>query len=225
MSKCAAAIRSFLTGAAALSLGIAIGLFGCDRSGEQPMMAPRDPNTPPPSTQDMTMPQEEARRDVERIPELGMGKAVKIGDEVWMQYPNGMKIYDIRPGSGLHAQPGMTMHVYYKGTFPDGRVFDQSLDKPFEFVLGTHGIIEGWNLAVSTMVQGGKRKVFIPSALAYGTHGALPKIYPNQDLIFEIELLQVTGKAVDFPETKPADTQALLSPTMGPSTGPATKPK
>lgn len=224
MSKRAAAIRSLLTGTAALTLGVAIGLFGCDRSSDQSMMAARDPATPPPppsATQNATAPEQEVRKDVERIPELGLGQAVKIGDEVWTKYPNGMKIYDIRPGSGIHPQPGETMHVHYKGTFPDGRVFDQSLDKPFEFVLGTHGIIEGWNLAVSTMATGGKRKVYIPSALAYGARGSLPTIYPNQDLVFEIELLQVTGKAVTFPETKPADTQALLAPTMGP----ATKPK
>ena len=220
MSKRAAGIRSVLMGAAALSLGVAIGLFGCDRSSDQTMMAHAHPASPPPSTQDMAPPQEEVRRDVERIPDLGLGKAVKIGDEVWTQYPNGMKIYEIRPGSGMHPQPGETMHVYYTGTFPDGRVFDQSLDKPFEFVLGTHGIIEGWNLALSTMLQGGKRKVFIPSALAYGAHGSLPKIYPNQDLIFEIELLKVTGKGVTFPETKPAETQSFQSPTMGPSTKP-----
>ncbi len=71
------------------------------------------------------------------------------------------------------------------------------------------------------MQVGGKRKVLIPSKLAYGTQGSLPTIRPNQDLMFEIELLSVTGRAVNFPETKPASTQALLAPAMGPSTGPA----
>ena len=218
-------LRSLLTGATALSLGVAIGLFGCDRSGNQTVVAPRDPSAAPPSTQDATLPTEEVRTDVERIPELGLGHAIKVGDEVWAKYSNNMMIYDVRPGSGFRPQPGQTMHVHYKGTLPDGKVFDQSLDKPFEFVLGTHGIIEGWNLAVSTMQVGGKRKVYIPANLAYGAQGNLPAIQPNQDLIFEIELLSVTGKAANLPETKPAETQSLLAPAMGPATGPANKPK
>ena len=224
MGNRVAGMRCILTGAAALLVGVVVGLFGCDRSGDQTVVA-RDPSAAPPSTEDATLPAEEVRKDVERIPDLGMGQAVKLADEVWSKYSNGMMIYDIRPGSGIRPQPGQTMHVHYKGTFPNnGQVFDQSLDKPFEFVLGTKNIIEGWNLAISTMQVGGKRKVLIPSKLAYGANGSLPLIHPNQDLMFEIELLSVTGRAVSFPETKPADTQALLAPAMGPSTGPA-KPK
>ncbi len=142
MGNRVAGMRVILTGAAALLLGVGIGLVGCDRSGDETVVAPRNPAAKPPSTEDATLPTEEVRKDVERIPDLGMGQAVKLADEVWTKYSNGMMIHDLRPGSGLRAEAGETMHVHYKGTFPDnGVVFDQSLDKPFEFVLGTKNII------------------------------------------------------------------------------------
>ncbi|MGN6368762.1 MAG: FKBP-type peptidyl-prolyl cis-trans isomerase [Phycisphaerae bacterium] len=226
MGKRAAAGRSLVMGAALVMAGVAIGLYGCDRSGDKTVVAPHSPAAAPPSTADAAVADEPVRSDVERIPELGVSQAFKIGEEVWSKYPNGIMTYIIRPGSGLHAQAGETMHVQYKGMFPNGQVFDQSKPgKPFTFVLGTHDIIEGWNLVVNGMAVGEKRKVFIPSKFAYGVRGNLPAIHPNQDLVFEIELVSITGKPVEFPETKPAETESLEAPKMGPSAPAATKPE
>ena len=225
-------MRPVVIGAAALALGVGggiIGFIGCDRSSDQTVVAPRTPSTaPPPTTQEVLAQDEPAPKDLDPIPQLGAAMAVeRPGHEIWSKYPNGLMIFDIRPGSGLRPQVGMTVHVHYKGTFPDGRVFDESMDKPFDFVLGTRNIIKGWNLAVSTMSVGGKRKIYLPAALAYGAGGNLPTIYPNQDLMFEIELLSVTGKAANMPESQPAsapaDADSLAAPKMGPSTAPAAK--
>jgi FKBP-type peptidyl-prolyl cis-trans isomerase len=211
-------------GTAALSLGMLIGLIGCDRSSNETVTAQRNPSTARlPTTEEATMPSDEPeRKDLDPVPPLGVPMAVKMPTgEVWSKYPNGMMIFDVKPGSGMTPQVGMTAHVHYIGRFPDGKIFDQSTDKTFNFVLGSRGIIKGWNMAVSTMMVGGKRKVFLPSALAYGPGGNLPLIYPNQDLTFEIELVSITGKAVIFPDTQPATAAALDSRQMGPSTKPA----
>ncbi|HUO09577.1 MAG TPA: FKBP-type peptidyl-prolyl cis-trans isomerase [Phycisphaerae bacterium] len=231
MGRRGAAMRPLVIGAAALALGVGggiIGLIGCDRSGNQTVVAPRTPSTaPPPSTQEALAENEPATKDLDPIPQLGSPAAVeRPGHEIWYKYPSGLMIFDIRPGSGMRPQVGMTVHVHYKGTFPDGKVFDESMDKPFDFVLGTRHIIKGWNLALSTMTVGGKRKIYVPADLAYGARGNLPTIYPNQDLIFEIELLSVTGKAANLPESQPATTasaEELAAPKMGPSTAPAAK--
>ncbi|MEE6489777.1 hypothetical protein FKM82_015679 [Ascaphus truei] len=58
---------------------------------------------------------------------------------------------------------------------------------PKWFVLGVGQVIKGLDIALMDMCPGEKRKVVIPSSLAYGQKG-FEKIPPNATLIFEIEL-------------------------------------
>lgn len=99
---------------------------------------------------------------------------------------------DITVGSGDEAVAGKTVSVHYTGTLTDGTKFDSSLDRgqPFEFVLGGGQVIKGWDQGVAGMKVGGKRKLVIPSDLAYGDRGQ-GSIPPNSTLVFEIELLAV----------------------------------
>jgi FKBP-type peptidyl-prolyl cis-trans isomerase len=75
----------------------------------------------------------------------------------------------------------------------DGTKFDSSLDRgrPFSFQVGAGKVIRGWDEGVAGMQPGGKRKLTIPSALAYGKRGAGGVIPPDADLVFEVELLHV----------------------------------
>jgi peptidylprolyl isomerase len=72
-------------------------------------------------------------------------------------------------------------------------MFDSSVlkKKPFSFVLGTGGVIAGWDEGVATMAVGGKRQLVVPPDLAYGEQGFGNVIPPNATLIFEIELLSI----------------------------------
>lgn len=105
----------------------------------------------------------------------------------------GLAYIDLVQGTGAMAKPGDKVSVHYTGTFADGRRFDSSVDrnKPFTFTLGAGQVIKGWDEGVAAMKVGGKRKLMIPSNLAYGPRGAGGVIPPNTDLVFEVELLDV----------------------------------
>ncbi len=187
-----------------------------------------NPKTPPPSrpanATRPVMPDTEpdlaaVPNDLEAIPELGTPQAIKMRDgEIWQKYPSGLLIFEVRPGHGRLPKVGETVHVAYVGTFAGtDKEFDRATkDNPFQFRLGSKNIIKGWNLGLSTMTVGGKRRIWLPADLAYGAKGSLPNILPNTPLIFEIELLSITGEAVDLP----APTVPIVKP-LGPA-GPAT---
>jgi FKBP-type peptidyl-prolyl cis-trans isomerase len=108
--------------------------------------------------------------------------------------PDGLEIEDVKVGSGKVAKLNSTIKVHYKGTFKkDGKTFDSSYDRgePIEFELAEGQLIKGWTEGIPGMKVGGKRKLSIPYALAYGEHGRPPVIPEKSDLNFEVELLDV----------------------------------
>ncbi|RZL00051.1 MAG: FKBP-type peptidyl-prolyl cis-trans isomerase, partial [Pedobacter sp.] len=88
---------------------------------------------------------------------------------------------------------GALLVVQYEGFLEDGTKFDSSFDhgRPFQFVIGSRRVIQGWDQGIVGMKVGGKRKLFVPAHLAYGDRQVGPIIKPNSNLIFEIELLEV----------------------------------
>ncbi len=107
--------------------------------------------------------------------------------------PTKLEIKDEVVGTGKEAKTGSTVSVHYTGTLMNGTEFDSSkkTGKPFEFTLGEGHVIKGWDQGVVGMKVGGKRKLTIPSDLAYGENGSPPTIPPNAALKFDIELLDV----------------------------------
>jgi FKBP-type peptidyl-prolyl cis-trans isomerase len=108
---------------------------------------------------------------------------------------SGLKMQDIVVGTGASPEQGQTVVVHYVGTLEDGTQFDSSRKRgpaspPAQFRLGP-GLIPAWNEALTTMKVGGKRKLFVPSAMGYGATGSPPRIPPNANLLFEIELIDV----------------------------------
>lgn len=99
-------------------------------------------------------------------------------------------------GTGKEARKGSLLFVHYTGTLDDGSSFDSSHDrgKPFQFVLGVGRVIKGWDQGVMGMKVGGRRKLFVPSHLAYGERQIGEKIKPHSNLHFIIELLEVHNR-------------------------------
>lgn len=120
---------------------------------------------------------------------------------------------DVVVGTGKAAERGALITAHYTGYLADGTIFDSSHQRgqPFQCVIGTGRVIKGWDIGIlggdyakkialaaqvveveqlKPMQVGGKRKLSVPSALAYGAR-AIGKIAAHSDLTFEIELLDV----------------------------------
>ncbi|MDP3735048.1 MAG: FKBP-type peptidyl-prolyl cis-trans isomerase [bacterium] len=106
---------------------------------------------------------------------------------------SGLVIEEIKVGGGEEAASGMLVTVHYTGRLLNGRTFDSSLTRgePFQFVLGSGQVIEGWERGILGMKVGGERVLVIPPALAYG-EGKVGIIPPSSTLVFEVELLGVS---------------------------------
>ena len=104
---------------------------------------------------------------------------------------DGYTITHLVEGSGAHPKATDTVLVHYHGTFPDGGVFDSSVERgePARFPLNR--VIPCWTRGVAEMKVGGKAKLECSPKVAYGERGAPPRIPPNATLHFEVELLEI----------------------------------
>jgi FKBP-type peptidyl-prolyl cis-trans isomerase len=117
-----------------------------------------------------------------------------------------------KEGTGVKVDSGMMVKVKYSGKLFDGSVFDSNIDstfghtEPFEFVVGRHQVIEGWDIGIKQLKVGTKAKIYIPSILGYGMKGSGGKIPPYSNLMFEIEVLDAgvppAPKAEEAPHMK-----------------------
>ena len=114
-----------------------------------------------------------------------------------IEMPNGLKYTDTKTGDGATARAGNKVSVHYTGWLYNngtkGAKFDSSVDRgqPFQFTLGAHQVIAGWDEGVAGMKVGGKRTLIIPPELGYGARGAGGVIPANATLMFDVELLGV----------------------------------
>ncbi|HWT66821.1 MAG TPA: FKBP-type peptidyl-prolyl cis-trans isomerase [Terracidiphilus sp.] len=103
--------------------------------------------------------------------------------------------------------------------------------EPLLFPQGFGRVIPGFDQGFTGMKIGGKRRLFIPWQLAYGAKGrpgpdaAHPGIPPKADLIFDIQLVDVT----DMPQAPARPPMGAMpvrpgQPTNAPATAPAAKP-
>lgn len=108
--------------------------------------------------------------------------------------PSGLQYEVLKEGDGAMPTKDDQVEVHYTGKLIDGTVFDSSVDRGVPATFGVTQVIPGWVEALQLMKAGSQWRLYIPSALAYGTQGAGNIVGPNQTLIFDVELLKVVGK-------------------------------
>ena len=151
-------------------------------------------------------------QSMRRVDSLSIEKQKGIDDKTITDYlaknniqavktPQGTYVEVQVPGTGEAIDSGKAVSVLYKGMLLDGKIFDQSYDsagaptKPFTFVVAQQGAIEGWSDGMVYFKKGGKGRLFIPSARAYGSRGAGGDIKPNTPIMFEITIADVLTPA------------------------------
>jgi peptidylprolyl isomerase len=101
--------------------------------------------------------------------------------------PTGLASKVLTPGTGTrHPRPNSKVRVHYTGWSTDGKMFDSSVAKGEPISFGLDEVIPGWTEGVQMMVEGEKRRFWIPAKLAYeGRNG------PQGTLVFDVELLKI----------------------------------
>ena len=109
-----------------------------------------------------------------------------------VQLPSGIQYRVLNKGDGK-SSPTVTslVTVNYRGMLIDGTEFDSTWAHGAPVSFSVDKVIRGWQDVIPRMHAGDRWKVVIPSRLAYGETGALPRIGPNEALVFEIELLAI----------------------------------
>jgi FKBP-type peptidyl-prolyl cis-trans isomerase len=100
--------------------------------------------------------------------EAGIGSNVVMNYELWLYDPAGTASKGARRGGS--SDPGAG---------------------PYPFRIGTGEVIPGIDQGVRGMRAGGRRRIYIPASLAYGSRGQQGGIPPNAALVFEVELTTV----------------------------------
>ncbi len=143
-------------------------LTGCSQCSN-PISSPTQPNNPP-----------------------GSGPSASVSGSA-SDIAAALEVTEPKTGTGAVADDGKTVSILYKGLFVDGRAFDERADKanPLTFKLGAHTVIAGLDAGLKGMRVGGRRRVVVPAAMAYGAQGFGTTIPPDTTLVFEVELIKV----------------------------------
>ena len=108
-----------------------------------------------------------------------------------VELPSGLQYEILKQGTGAKPSASDKVKCHYHGTLINGTVFDSSVQRGEPATCGVSQVIPGWVEALQLMPVGSKWRLFIPSNLAYGEHGAGDVIEPNSTLIFDVELLDI----------------------------------
>lgn len=108
--------------------------------------------------------------------------------------PSGLQYKVLRRADGPKPSISDSVTVHYRGTLIDGSEFDSSYARDEPAVFAVNGVIRGWTEGLQLMSVGSEYRLFVPSYLGYGQAGAGDKIGPDATLVFDVELLAISGK-------------------------------
>jgi FKBP-type peptidyl-prolyl cis-trans isomerase FkpA len=148
----------------------------------------------------------EMQREIKALKNYTDKKGIKT-----QSTPLGVLVEIQTPGDQAQkADSGKMAKVMYRGSLENGKPFDSNMDNPNAPPLmvlvgstgGQNSVIPGMDEALRLFGKGGKGKLYIPSMLAYGPNGSGPLIPAYANLIFDVEIVDVTTPVPPAPQPK-----------------------
>lgn len=129
-----------------------------------------------------------------------------VPPEQYLDGANGIRYHVISQGEGAVPKPTWEVDVQYTGWLENGCIFDSSYTRSQPAVFPVNAVIPGWQITLTEMQVGERRRVQIPPQLAYGPDGNPPIIPADATLTFDIILISGTsGEAIDAAATQTAE--------------------
>ena len=106
----------------------------------------------------------------------------------------------IQEGTGAKVNDSVGVKIKYTGKSFAGKSFDSNVDSQFNHTepllvnMWAPRVIPGWVDGLAMLSKGTKARFYIPSSLAYGAQGQKPEIAPDENLIFDIEVVDLVDK-------------------------------
>jgi FKBP-type peptidyl-prolyl cis-trans isomerase FkpA len=111
----------------------------------------------------------------------------KVGSGVYVQVTN--------PGTEPKIAKNKFVTLFYTGTTLAGATFDSNVGKePATFEMSGR-TIKGFEEGLMGLGKGAKAKIFIPSMLAYADRSPSPAIGAFENLVFDVQILEVSDTA------------------------------
>lgn len=162
-------------------------------------------------TEEMEKVEKLKKEKEERMTEIASKQAIAMNDLMSdaEELASGLKVYWNHKGKGVKPAEGSKVMMNYAGYFENGTLFDSNIEEvakkydvwdhrrsdgggyaplPTDYSKDAR-LIPGFREGLLLMSIGDKVTLFVPAHLAYGERGYPPKIAPNSDLIFELELV------------------------------------
>jgi FKBP-type peptidyl-prolyl cis-trans isomerase len=151
---------------------------------------------------------QEQKREAKELKDYAAKKSLKV-----QELPSGVLVVVEQAGDTMKANPGRTVSMMYKGYFTNDKVFDANMGstavnkEPLVFQIGSGGVIPGLESGLAQFGKGGKGTILIPALQAYGIAGQPPMIPPHSNLLFDIEVTDVSLQAPPAPAPMPGAPQ------------------
>ncbi len=140
----------------------------------------------------------------------------EVGESDFSTDPNGLKFATIKEGDGAQPLLDWEVDVLYTGWLDDGCIFDSSYTRSGPTVFPVNAVIPGWQMSLTQMKVGERRRVVIPPDLAYGDAGSPPVIPEKATLTFDIILVSATDPAAaNASATQEADDLLVQATALG----------
>lgn len=129
--------------------------------------------------------------------------------------PKGVYVEILQAGTGEKVTDSVGVKIKYTGLNLAGKPFDSNVDSQFRHTdllpvqMWAPRVIPGWVDGLRLLSKGSKARFYIPSSLGYGVQGQAPAITPDENLIFEVEVVDVIGQKQSM-----ADEQAMQQKMM-----------